>query len=106
MPFVAGQSLQGWNSLQIVEVGAAPIALPGTSPHTATEKGAGRNVGALLAAPAIGETGDDSALSPSLYSHYTGRGCRQAGEGRRRLPKRMTRRSQRAFECRPSILTT
>ena len=52
----------------IVEVSAAPHRPAGHfSPYSDGEKGAGRKLGALLATLVIGETADESALSPSLY---------------------------------------
>ncbi|RWD77925.1 MAG: hypothetical protein EOS38_33745, partial [Mesorhizobium sp.] len=68
----------GWTSTS-ASVGAAPHPPAGTfSPYSDGEKGAGRSLGALFSN--AGDWRNRWRQRPSPR-HYTGRGCRQAGEG-------------------------
>jgi hypothetical protein len=65
-----------------IEVGAAPHPPAGTfSPYSDGEKGTGRDAGAFLATPVIGETRDDSAPLPvALRGEDAGRQVRGSAD--------------------------
>ncbi|CDX19452.1 hypothetical protein MPL3356_30168 [Mesorhizobium plurifarium] len=82
------------SAMPIVNVSAAPHRPAGHfSPYSDGEKGLGRALGGIKQRLVIGETVDESAPSPR---HYTGRGCRQAGEGQRLRPKRISEAEHRS----------